>query len=206
MFYGCLTAAVLSLLLVCGMLAGLWYAKKMLRDFTAANPISMPVASVSAEETAATKSRVDAFLESLRLGRPAIPLELTANELNALVTHSPGLQDLQGKVNFSIENNEVKARMSIPMDQLGLPVFRGRYFNGTGNFNFALNDDGTLRVHAKTLEVNGKPLPDAYMDTIKRQNLAEPFTKDPQTRALLEKLKGIRIEDGKLVIEPKLAR
>ena len=59
---------------------------------------------------------------------------------------------------------------------------------------------------AKSFEVNGRPLPNVYMDAIKRQNLAEPFIKDPQTRAVLEKLKGIRIEDGKLVIEPKLVK
>ena len=206
MFYGCLTAAVFSLLLVCGLLAGLWYAKKMLTDFTSDKPMPIPTVQVSAEEANATKSRIDTFRESLRLGRPAIPLTLTPTELNGLIGNDPGLQDLRNKVNFSIENDEIKARMSIPMDQLGLGMFRGRYFNGTGTFNFALNDDGTLRVHAKSFEVNGRPLPNVYMDAIKRQNLAEPFIKDPQTRAVLEKLKGIRIEEGKLVIEPKLVK
>lgn len=206
MFYGCLTAAVFSLLLVCGMLAGLWYAKKMLTDFTSDKPMPLPVAQVSPEEAAATKSRVDAFLESLRLGRPAIPLSLTPTELNGLIASDPGMKDLQHKVRFSIEGGEIKGRMSIPMDQLGVSVFRGRYFNGTGSFNFALNEDGILRLHAKSLEVNGRPLPNAYMDAIKRQNLAEPFTQDPKTRALLEKLKGLRIEDGKLVFEPKVMK
>jgi hypothetical protein len=44
------------------------------------------------------------------------------------------------------------------------------------------------------------------MDAIKRHNLAEPLTQDEQTRAALQKLKNIRIEDGKLVIEPKLVK
>jgi hypothetical protein len=206
MFYGCLTAALFSLLLVCGMLAGLWYAKKMLTDFTSDKPMPLPVAQVSPEEAAATKSRVDAFLESLRLGRPAIPLSLTPTEINGLIASDHGMNDLQHKVRFSIEGGEIKGRMSIPMDQLGLPVFRGRFFNGTGSFNLALNEDGILRLHAKSLEVNGRPLPNAYMDAIKRQNLAEPFMQDPKTRALLEKLKGIRIEEGKLVFEPKVMR
>ena len=54
LFYGCLTAAVFSLLLVCGLLAGLWYAKKMLTDFTADKPMPIPAVQVSAEEAAAT--------------------------------------------------------------------------------------------------------------------------------------------------------
>ena len=206
LFYGCLTAVVFSLLLVCGVLAGLWYAKKMFTDFTSDKPMPIPTVQVSAEEAAATRSRVEAFRESLRLGRPAIPLSLTPTELNGLIANDPGFKDLQNKVSFSIEGDEVKARMSLPVDQLGLPIFRGRYFNGTGSFNFALNEDGTLRVHAKSLEVNGRPLPNAYMDSIKRHNLAEPLTQDEQTRAALQKLKSIRIEDGKLVIEPKLVK
>ena len=42
LFYGCLAGLVLMLMVVLGGLFGLYYAKKMFRDFTDTQPMALP--------------------------------------------------------------------------------------------------------------------------------------------------------------------
>jgi hypothetical protein len=47
------------------------------------------------------------------------------------------------------------------------------------------------------------PLPEVYMQEIRKQNLAAGFTNEPATAAVLQALEEIQVKEGKLVVVPK---
>ena len=91
----------------------------------------------------------------------------------------------------------------MPMAEMGLPLFRNRFLNGTATFSVSLQN-GLLRVTAQDVTVKGKPLPGVYLDRIRQQNLAQAAQEEPRNSIVLEQLKDIQVKDGKLIITPKL--
>jgi hypothetical protein len=89
------------------------------------------------------------------------------------------------------------------MDELGLPIFRGRYLNGTGIFAVGLHK-GDLVVTPDSLVVKGKPLPGVYLDKIRSQNLASSLSSNPRASVAFNHLQDIRVSDGKLILVPKV--
>jgi hypothetical protein len=127
---------------------------------------------------------------------------LTSDDINAWIATSPGGQSLTGKVYVTIEGDQLKGQVSLPMGQIGLPMFRGRYLNGAVTFSLSFRN-GVLHVTAQDITVKGKPLPSVYMQQIRQTDLAQSATNDPETRSALERYEEIKIEDGKLIIVPK---
>ena len=60
-----------------------------------------------------------------------------------------------------------------------------------------------LSVTPQTILVKGKPLPEMYMQEIRKQNLAASLTNEPAAAAVLKGLQDIQVKEGKLVIVPK---
>ncbi len=110
LFYGGLTASVLLLMLLLGVLAGLSMAKKMRREFTDAQPVPLPSTQLSASAYNALQKRIDAFRESIKHGRDTAPLTVTAEEINALIANDPDFQSLKGKVHVGLEGGNSKGR------------------------------------------------------------------------------------------------
>jgi len=89
------------------------------------------------------------------------------------------------------------------MEQVGLPVFRGRYLNGDGTFSISLRN-GTLHVVPVALtSVKGRPVPEVYLDKIRRHNLADAMNSDARAQAALDRLAEIQVKDNQLILVPK---
>lgn len=191
------------LLLVIGLavLLGLHQARKLINQFTDTRPDILPAVNMSQSEIGNLEDRIRAFRENIQAGRPTPPLSLSAQEINGLIAGDAGLEPLKGKVFVTIEGNELKGQVSLPMEDAGLPMFKGRYLNGTGTFEISLNN-GILRLTARRLEVKGRPLPATYMQEIRKQNLARIFNDKPRVTSVLDRLSEVKVEDGRLVILP----
>src|SRR6185436_10902493 len=96
--YGCLVGLVLLLMVILGGLFGLYYAKKMFKDFTDAAPAVLPQVRLSRDEINRVQQRIDNFRQAVRQGKTAEPLKLTADEINALIATDPDLAVLKGKL------------------------------------------------------------------------------------------------------------
>jgi hypothetical protein len=201
LFYGCLIGCIFMLVVVVGGLFGLRHARKMFNNFTDTAPAALPASSLSPQRAQAVRERVDAFRDNVRTGRAAQPLELTAEEINALIQTDPDLEPLKSKLHVVIEGNQLKARMSVPMDDLGLSLFRGRYLNGAADLDVVFSN-GILRIIPTRVTVKDAALPQVYLETIRKQNLARGLNEGEGTAAL-QKLQTIRIENGRLIIIPK---
>jgi hypothetical protein len=202
LFYGGIIATTLLLCIVIGTLLGLRHLRRMINDFTEATPMVMPAVQMSAAEIEQVRDRVTAFQQAVSQGRATSPLELTADEVNALVATDPNYRALKGKAYVSITNGVLKSLVSAPLDQLGLSAFKGRYLNGEVVIRLSFQN-GVLEVYAESVHVKGKPIPSIYMNRLRQQNLAAGINKDSRTSAALEKLEKIQVEDGKLIIVPQ---
>ena len=202
LYYGCLAGLVLMLVVVLGGLFGLHYARKMFNEFTESKPMALPHVQMSRAEIDQVEQRIETFRQAVRNGKPMAPLVLTSDEINALIANDPDFETLKGKLYVTISADSVKGQLSVPMDSVGLPLFKGRYLNGTGTFKVLLHN-GRIRLSTMSFVVKGKRVPEVYMEQIRKNNFAESINSDPRAAAALGRLQDIKIQDGKLVVIPK---
>jgi hypothetical protein len=201
-FYGCIVGLLMMFVVVVAGLLGLRYAKKMVTDFTDTSPATLPTVNLPPAEIDQLNKKVDGFREGLRNKTATAPLTLSADELNALIATNPDLQQLKGKLYVSIEGDQLKGQVSVPMEDLGLPAFRGRYLNGKATFSLALKN-GMLRLTAQHITVKDKPMPDIYMQKIRTQNFGKNINSDPRASAALNNFQEIQVNDGRMTFVPK---
>jgi hypothetical protein len=183
-------------------LLGLHLFKKMLNEYTDSQPMPLPTVQMAPAQIEQVQRRVDGFREAVRTGKSPTALELTSDEINALIANDPEYQALRGKLYVTLEDDKVKGQVSFPMARLGLPLFRGRYLNGAGTFSVSFQN-GLLRVIPKEIQVKGKPLPSVYMQRIQSENLAAQANDNPRSVEALNRLQSIEVKDSKLIIVPK---
>jgi hypothetical protein len=201
-FYGCLAGILCLTIMLAAVLLGLHQLKKMLNQYTDTQPMALPEVQMSREQMEQVVKRVGAFRDAVQAERPTPRLALTADEINAVIATDPNFQPWHGKLYVSIEGNLVKGRVSVPLADVGLSRFRGRYLNGEGVLAVSLQD-GRLHVTAEQILVKGRSLPGAYMDAIRKTDLAAGAQNNPDAAAALGRLDSIQVQDGKLVIVPK---
>jgi hypothetical protein len=201
-FYGCMSGIVVLLLLLIGVLVGLHYFKKMFNQMTDSQPVPLPTVKLSPAEMDQVRARVEAFRQAVQAGRATDPLALTSDEINALIATDPDLQGLKDKIYVTLEGDQVKGQLSVRLDELGLAMFKNRYLNATGTFTVSLNN-AILDFRAEQISVKGKPVPEVYMEKIRKQNLAQGVNQDPRASSALSKLEQVKVQDSKLVIVPK---
>lgn len=201
-FYGCITSLVLLVIVFGALMVGLHYVKKMVNQFTDTRPRELPTVQMPPGEVDKLKQRFEAFQQAVREQRPTKPLELTADDINALIASGPKRQDLKGKFYVSLEGGQLKGEVSMPLQEMGLSMFKGRYLNGSATFGLSFRN-GTLSITPQTINVKGKLLPEVYMQEIRKQNLAAKLAEEPGAAAVLQGLEDIQVKEGKLVLVPK---
>ncbi len=199
-FYGCLTALGLFLATTLILYFSVSYAvNQFIQQFTQTKPADMPVVTISDEEFSRLRERLKIFQTGLDAGTPVEPLVLTANEINALINQSPALAPLKGKVFVTLEGNEVRGQVSMPLSGYGVKKLEGRYLNGSAVLALALTN-ATLNVTMKSVKINGVTPPERFMANIRSQNLAAEVSKDPKNAAEIRKLDQVEVRDGKLFL------
>ena len=202
LFYGCITGVVLLVIVLGALMIGLHYVKTLVNRYTDTKPVELPTVQVSQAEAAQMKERFEAFQQAVREQRATKPLVLSADDINALITSGGEQQAWKGKVYVSLDGDQLKGELSVPLQDVGLSAFAGRYLNGSATFNLSFRD-GRLSITPQTILAKGQPIPDVFMQQIRKQNLAIALTNDPSAAAVLKGLEQIQVKEGKLVIEPK---
>ncbi len=203
LFYGCLSVAIVSLVLVLMLCIGLYIAKrtvtKLIEDYTDASPQTIESVTYPPPERAALQSRLDGFKLTLDKGEPGAELVLSASDLNVLIGENP---DLKGKLFVDFDDDQVKGKVSMPLSDIGPLKLKGRYLNGAAGLRVVL-EAGMLNVRVNSVEVRGKPLPGPIMSELKKKNLAENVGQNPDQARQLEKFRSLQIKDGKIIIRGK---
>jgi hypothetical protein len=202
-FYGCVFASVFSLLLIVGLgvltYLGVRVAYRFIDEWTSTAPMELPKVQITEDQRKSVKDRVDTFRDALEKGKAVEPLILTGDDLNALIEDSA---DFRGKIHARVEGDKLKAKISFPLDKLGLAPFRGRYLNGEAELKASLNN-GVLIVTLNSLEVNGKRPPDAFLAQLRQQNLAQDAYKNPRNAEMISRFESLEIKDGTMILKPR---
>jgi len=201
-FYGCITGVVLLVMVLGALLVGLHYLKKLVNSYTDTKPIELPTVQMSQAEIDKLKQRFESFQQEVREERPTKPLTLTADDINALIASDKEWQTLKGKFYIRIEGDQLKGEVSVPLQEVGWKILKGRYLNGSATFNLDFRN-GVLSVSPQTVLVKGKPLPESFMQVIREENFAVGLTNEPAAVAVLKGLQEIRVKEGNLIIMPK---
>jgi hypothetical protein len=211
-FYGCLTAIIAAVLIAIIGGVGAYYAMKTLAglavEYTEAAPAQLPKVEVSPSEHGALQKRVSDFEAALNGGQPAA-LTLTGNELNALIAGDASKSAWKNRVRFAIEGGNLKCQLSMPLDDMakvpGFGNLKGRYLNGSAAVKASM-DTGVLFVTLQSLEVKGKPLPEQFLAALRKENLAKEAYNDKDSARFLNRLEGLKIQDGTLTLTGKASK
>ena len=121
---GCLILVVFFILLALAFVAGTYFAAKYLRtEYFSIHHERMPISQASVEEEQAVRARWDAF-EKAAHAHESVRIELTADDLNALIASEP---KLHGNVYVTIEDSTARLQVSMPIGQTRW--LNGRYLN-----------------------------------------------------------------------------
>ena len=181
---------------------GVRLARRQISQFTETQPVRIPAATLSADQTAAVAQRVDSFRSALREGRTAEPLVLSAQDINALIANYPDLHPFRDHLFVTLGTNEMTAQFSFPAEQLGLEHMRGRYINGEGKVILIVHDGSVIITLDPTTE-KGVPVPETLRRAVRGFNLADGVSHDPAAAIEATKVQGVEIRDGTLIIKPR---
>jgi hypothetical protein len=199
-FYGCVFVIVSLVIALLGLAVFAFVIYRTLtqyvEDYTAEAPIALPKVEIPEERRKSAVDRARKFRDDVKANRKTAPLVLTGDDLNALVQASPKFKD---RVYLAIVGDKIKARVSLPLDEfLNTSMTRGRYLNGEAQLKAPIRD-GEAGLVVDSIEVEGKPLPDAVRDYFAEPNIVLNLDKN-EDDDLLRRIFSFEIKDGEVVI------
>lgn len=216
LFYGCMTAVALSVLLALGLAVGALVAYRTMikyRDmYTALAPAPLPKLALSEPEREEAVKRAEEFRDAVEEGKELKPLTLTGDDLNALIQEE---SDLKDRVFLALEEDKIKAKMSLPLDEFwDASLVQGRYLNGEAEIKLRLRN-GALKVELVSMLVDGKPLPKPVRDVLAKSNifLGDEDDEDDddengpeferRLKSFLRRVSSIEVKDGVMIVTPR---
>jgi len=207
-FYGCITVLVLMLLVgIAGFFAvryGLNKFNAFVEQYTETTPMTLPIVQMPPTDYQLLDKRATAFADLVKARKASPPLVLTGEEINALIANNPAWKSMKGRVYVTIEGDQIKGKVSIPMDDLaqapGLSRLKGRYLNGSAAFKVSLAN-GVVVVTLQSLEAKGQSPPPPIMAQLQTVNFAQNAAQDPKTQEMIGRFESIEVKDGKITIK-----
>ena len=191
---GCLILVVFFILLGIAFIGGTYFAVRYLRsEYFPTAHVKLPVRATTEEQEAEVKARWDDFERAARAHKPA-RIELTADDLNALIASEP---KLRGNAFVSIENNVARLQLSFPFGEWRW--LKGHYLNAECAVQSASDGDPSgARITA--IVINGRPVSDDV--------LTWQFGPRSLRRSILDwsnekNLQTFQIADDKVILETK---
>jgi len=187
-----------GLALITGVAAyfGFRKARGFMEQFAQPQPLALPSIRYSPQDLAALQQRIDAFLAEARAGQTNARLALSANDLNALIASTA----FSNRVYVSLEGDVVTGQISLPFEELGMPLFRGRYLNGLSRLEVGCGG-GVFSVTMKNVAVNGISVPDHYQGWIQKQNFVSNMATNVLTQDALNRVGRIGVVNQQLILE-----
>jgi hypothetical protein len=189
---GCLILVVFFILLALAFVAGTFYAAKYLRtEYFSIHHERVPISQTTVEEEQAVRTRWDAF-EKPAHAHEAARIELTADDLNALIASEP---KLHGNAYVTIEDNTAHLQLSMPIGKARW--LTGQYFNAQCSVQTAPSGKPEAAL-ITSIVVNGRPVGEEFLSWQYGSWSFKRYLSDwiGQTN-----LKTFEISDGKIILE-----
>ena len=184
-------------------LGGRYFLKNFVAQYTSEKPMALPKAAVSETDWNSLRARVDAFHNSLTHTNGDVWLELTADDLNALIERDARFAGFKDHLYVTLEGETAKCRFSYLLERLGAhKILHGRYLSGEAQLVPNLVN-GKIYLTLLNIEINGKTVPDTVKPGLQAHNLAQSFNEDPEAKAFIARLAGITIQKAKVLVAAK---
>ena len=203
---GCLSAIILL-----AVIAGATYyfllqaSDELVETYTSSEPRDFSRAESRAEtgreEALSAIERFRDFIIALETGEETGSFSLSADDINALLELEDLFKEIHGMARVDIQDDKLQAEISVPLGMFN-DRFEGKFLNGNGELSIEMKDD-RLQVTIDRLEVGGRDIPEEFMNEIRKNNLVETLYREPSLDRFLQMVKDVKIEDGRLVIQPR---
>jgi len=197
-FYGCLTAVIAAVILAVALFFVFRMIWNSMEGYLDDEPVRFPQERITESEYQDLSTRLSTFFEGLESPGDPEPLVITGKDINSYLAYHPELKDLNDSVYFSIDGDQITGTISLPLDDMGM---KGRYLNGQGTFDLALRNN-VLELYIVSLTVRGEPLPEMFMQELRKENFASEFSKDPEFQRILGRIEKIQVSDGQVILTP----
>ena len=190
---GCLILVAFFLFLCIAFAAGTFLAVRYLRtSYFASSQAQVPATTATEEEQRLAKAKWEEFERGAR-AHEARRIEMTSDELNALIASEP---ELRGKGRVTIDNDTARLKISVPLDKIRM--LRGRYMNAECAVQSGPDGDPS-QVRFTEILMNGKPLGQDIL------NWRGPwgFRRYIEDWTSTGKIKTFEIRDGKVILESR---
>ena len=211
-FYGCLISFIMSIIVI--VLLAIMIRRGIhaaIDNFTTEQPKAIPTVIVESSVSQNAQTKFAAILA----GNFEKELSLSGLEFNALIATQPMFSMLKDRVFVAIDGNQLDIQFNTGLDIFGEIPFisylggdtHGRYVNGEVKGTFTFKGDEIV-ASTSALSLNGHTAPEDVLsrvnDYLKANRVIKEMT--AEQKAALEKIDQITIQDGKLLIEPKVAK
>ncbi len=211
LFYGLLTAGLILLALLVGMYFGTRKAMRyVVEAYTTNAPAPIPILQIAPTQQRAVANALLAQFENAANNRGPDELVLGEQELNVLIAQPSEMRAYRGHVYLEPQESELKAHVSIPLDQfkqwqeftqkIGGTNFAGRYLNGLAYVNLIVTN-GTLRVAPRKVVVSAKSLPDQFLKEFPWAALTQPINDNTNFRSALQRVDSLTVQEGKVHVK-----
>jgi hypothetical protein len=190
---GCIILFAFFLFLCLAFAGGTYLAVRYLRtSYFVSSQTPLPATTATQEEQQLAKEKWDNFERGER-AHEARRIEMTADELNALIASEP---DLRGKGYVTIDDDTARLKVSMSLDKV--KMLRGRYINAECAVQSAPDGDPSQARFTEIL-VNGKPVGQDVL------NWRGPwgFRRYVEEWTSRGKIKTFEIRDGKVILESR---
>jgi len=190
-----LVLIVIGLAIVFGGKYALDYA---MEEFADENPTAFSESTLGPEESAIVKKKFDSFFTG---EGGDLSLTMDSDELNHLVANQPEFSDIKDKVRFTIEGNQMKTQLSLPMDDFkkmypDIPqgMLQGKYINADAVIEFR-SSGKSVGAYVKSMTIKNKRVPSGLLSKIQDRNLLEA---GPLANRF-KKIGDINIQNGNII-------
>jgi hypothetical protein len=194
---GCLILVVFFIVLGIAFVGGSYLAFRYLRrEYFPTSHVQLSTSMATEQEQETVRARWDAFEKAARAHEPA-RIEMTADELNALIDSEPRLH---GRAHVSIKNNVAHLQVSIPL--ANVRWLRGHYINAECAVQSAA-DGSPSDARITRILVNGRSVGEDVLRWQYGSWSLRRYISDWSNDNNLEKFE---IDDGKVLLQTKESR
>jgi len=201
---GCLILALLAVLFLALVGAGIYGVYSQFIAITSTVPLAVPAFDGGDEMYNTAKQKLSDFDHDLQ-NHVAAKLELSGDEINTLIARQPAFTQSKTLLYVSVANNEATIQLSLPTGLISDGYVTGRYLNATSSFGLDFDaDNKTLMPDLHDLQIGEKAMPKNVLPALQGEFtpvLNGLLQGDPEGKLVLNQAKSIRIENDELVIE-----
>lgn len=213
MLYLLITLALVFLGVMLGVYFGTRQAVRYaIENYTTNAPTTIPHLQIPVQQQRSLANALARQFEAAANHQGPAEIVIDEQQLNSLVAQAPDLRAYDRHVYLQPDGNDLKAFISLPLDQfkpwqefarrMGGTNYTGRYLNGIAYLDLSLTN-GLLKIAPKKMVLNAKTLPDQFLKQFPWEAITHPINEDTNFQSALQRVESIEVENGKVRIKLK---